>query len=274
MSRVLKRPMFRKGGPAMEGVMTGIEDRTNFQFGTTQKMIEERAKLLQAAVGQPSRGAALTNFLLQFGPAIASRPTTGNVFADIAGAARAPAADLGKQIAAEDAFRRQLGLSAATQVIGEQAELAKLERKLGLQKGTIEKNAQDLFRTGRYKTIEEARIASADKFIYGVDKSKDTQRKALQEQGVIDTVEQDAIIGARLKYNKLKEEFKKKTDITRSTITTSHLENARPDEKGILKVKQGRTGRYTEDTVYMNPTDQQAYVYRNGNFVIIPNAFK
>ena len=33
MSRVLKRPMFRKGGPAMEGVMNGIEDRTNFQNG-------------------------------------------------------------------------------------------------------------------------------------------------------------------------------------------------------------------------------------------------
>ena len=131
MSRVLKRPMFRKGGPAMEGVMTGIEDRTNFANGTTQKMIEERAKLLQAVVGQPSRGAALTNFLLQFGPAIASRPTTGNVFADIAGAAQAPAADLGKQIAAEDAFKRQLGLTAASGVISEQAaqRLAEIKAK-------------------------------------------------------------------------------------------------------------------------------------------------
>jgi len=131
MSRVLKRPMFRKGGPAMEGVMTGIEDRTNFANGTTQKMIEERAKLLQAAVGQPSRGAALTNFLLQFGPAIASRPTTGNIFADIAGAAQAPAADLAKQIGAEDAFKRQLGLSAASGILSEQAaeRLAEIKAK-------------------------------------------------------------------------------------------------------------------------------------------------
>ena len=266
--------MFRKGGPAMEGVMTGIEDRTNFANGATQKMIAERAKLLQAAVGAPSRRDLLTNFLLRFGPAIATAPSTGNIFQDVLGAARAPAADLAKQVGAEDAFRRQLGLTAASGILSEQAELRKLERKLGLQKGTIEKNAQDLFRTGRYKTIEEARIASADKFIYGVDKSKDIQRKALQEQGVIDTVEQDAIIQARENFKRLKDEFRRKTDITRSTITTSHLENARPDEKGILKVKQGRTGRYTEDTVYMNPTDGQAYVYRNGNFVIIPNAFK
>jgi len=29
MNRILKRPMFRKGGNVMEGVMTGIVDREN-----------------------------------------------------------------------------------------------------------------------------------------------------------------------------------------------------------------------------------------------------
>ena len=131
MSRVLKRPMFRKGGPAMEGVMTGIEDRTNYQRGSLVQQAQQRKKLLQELVGQPSPGSALTNFLLQFGPAIASRPTSGNIFTDIAGAAQAPAADLGKQIAAEDAFKRQLGLTAASGVISEQAakRLAEIKAK-------------------------------------------------------------------------------------------------------------------------------------------------
>ena len=117
MSRVLKRPMFRKGGPAMEGVMNGIEDRTNFNTGDLVRQAQERKKLLQELVGQPSPGSALTNFLLQFGPAIASRPTTGNIFTDIAGAAQAPSANLAKQLAAEDQFQRQLGLTAAKSVI-------------------------------------------------------------------------------------------------------------------------------------------------------------
>ena len=30
MSRIFKRPMFRKGGNVMEGVMTGIQDRSNY----------------------------------------------------------------------------------------------------------------------------------------------------------------------------------------------------------------------------------------------------
>ena len=105
MSRVLKRPMFRKGGPAMEGVMNGIEDRTNFNTGDLVKKAQERKKLLETLVKQPSPGSALTNFLLQFGPAIATRPATGNIFTDVLGAAQAPAANLAKQRAAEDKLR-------------------------------------------------------------------------------------------------------------------------------------------------------------------------
>ena len=33
MSRILKRPMFRKGGEVMSGIMTGIKPRQNFQDG-------------------------------------------------------------------------------------------------------------------------------------------------------------------------------------------------------------------------------------------------
>ena len=109
--------MFRKGGPAMEGVMNGIEDRTNFQEGNLVQQAEQRKELLKQLVGQPSPGSALTNFLLQFGPAIATRPATGNIFTDVLGAAQAPAANLAKQRAAEDQFQRQLGLVAAKSVI-------------------------------------------------------------------------------------------------------------------------------------------------------------
>ena len=109
--------MFRKGGPAMEGVMNGIEDRTNFQNGNLVQQAEQRKELLKQLVGQPSPGSALTNFLLQFGPAIATRPATGNIFTDVLGAAQAPAANLAKQRAAEDQFQRQLGLVAAKSVI-------------------------------------------------------------------------------------------------------------------------------------------------------------
>ena len=33
MSQILKRPMFKKGGPVMEGIMDGIVDRQQMQTG-------------------------------------------------------------------------------------------------------------------------------------------------------------------------------------------------------------------------------------------------
>jgi hypothetical protein len=34
MSRILKRPMFRRGGKANEGIMSGLVDRTKLANGT------------------------------------------------------------------------------------------------------------------------------------------------------------------------------------------------------------------------------------------------
>ena len=34
MSRILKRPMFRKGGSTNEGIMTGLVDRKGYSNGT------------------------------------------------------------------------------------------------------------------------------------------------------------------------------------------------------------------------------------------------
>ncbi len=59
MSRVFRRPMFRGGSTNMNGIMSGIEDRENFQNGTTaerlQKIAEQSAS--QSAV---QLGAATT----------------------------------------------------------------------------------------------------------------------------------------------------------------------------------------------------------------------
>ena len=56
MSRILKRPMFRKGGEVMEGVMTGIKSRENFKLGSPdqQSMISDvrgKIDLIDAIAG-------------------------------------------------------------------------------------------------------------------------------------------------------------------------------------------------------------------------------
>ncbi len=56
MARVLKRPMFRRGGPTNDGIMSGLEDRKKFQNnplknfdipGRARELTPELAKLLE-----------------------------------------------------------------------------------------------------------------------------------------------------------------------------------------------------------------------------------
>jgi hypothetical protein len=51
MSRIFKRPMFRKGGNVMEGVMTGIQDRTNYaeQGVVTSELEQENEQVLNSS---------------------------------------------------------------------------------------------------------------------------------------------------------------------------------------------------------------------------------
>jgi len=54
MSRTLKRPMFRRGGPANDGIMSGLEDRKQYANGTTiQEYIKEAETVLPKS--QPAR---------------------------------------------------------------------------------------------------------------------------------------------------------------------------------------------------------------------------
>ena len=56
MSRTLRRPMFRRGGPANDGIMSGIEDRKKFQDDPLKNFDVEN-------VGKSARG-----FIEQFEP--------------------------------------------------------------------------------------------------------------------------------------------------------------------------------------------------------------
>ena len=49
--RILKRPMFRKGGSTGQGIMTGLVDRTNMDVGGRAKELAEEYKDI---LGRPS----------------------------------------------------------------------------------------------------------------------------------------------------------------------------------------------------------------------------
>ena len=156
MSKVFKRPMFRKGGQVNEGIMTGIVDRENHaenpfvggqrgmgvntDFNLEERntspqmnlpdlktMSKENVDLLLEAAGDRGGYDPLTQFLLQYGPA-AAKQTGGGTFSNLIAAAEKPVASLIASKQKEDDFLRSIRTQATGAAMKQRSELEASER--------------------------------------------------------------------------------------------------------------------------------------------------
>jgi hypothetical protein len=88
MSNVFRRPMFRGGPTNMNGIMSGIQDRQNYEVGGTA-----RERLMKAFEEYPVQGVdPLSQFLIQGGLNLMSATPRGGVLATAAEAFKEPLA--------------------------------------------------------------------------------------------------------------------------------------------------------------------------------------
>jgi len=141
MSRILKRPMFRIGGSANDGVMSMAAPRRNYQQGSPKeeritRSAEEYARLLEKFAGPgPSVSSDLGDLLISGGLNLLSGRGAGKgTLGSIAESYRDPYTTFSKARASEDALKRQLRMSAASQAISsdEARELQKMKLEAAL----------------------------------------------------------------------------------------------------------------------------------------------
>ncbi len=126
MSRTLKRPMFRKGGEVMEGIMTGIKPRESFEEkGMSEdqdqlKMIQRRRMNLIDAIsgaGASPLSDPLTQFLLQTGAnLIGGTAAGGTKLQEIVGATKKPLASSIKAQQLKNLSRRKLAATLISKI--------------------------------------------------------------------------------------------------------------------------------------------------------------
>ena len=178
MSRTLRRPMFRRGGPANDGIMSGIEDRKKFQDDPLKNFDVEN-------VGKSARG-----FIEQFEPLLReytpkTRLPLGQVgFALASGADPIEALGAGytqftkADDAREAAIRKGAASMGISQAISqEQNRLKQLlkDPRISLEKKVDYIRANKKNRDGSTMTVEQA-IDYVNRSIGDVSKGSDEQR--------------------------------------------------------------------------------------------------
>jgi hypothetical protein len=112
MSRILKRPMFRKGGEVMEGIMTGIKPRQNYNLAGR---VEDYQNVLRSSMGQPVGGDPLARFLIETGQGLVggAGADRGSKLAEILGATEKPTQNLFAALDKKAASDRSINLQGA-----------------------------------------------------------------------------------------------------------------------------------------------------------------
>jgi hypothetical protein len=138
--------MFRTGGSA-EGITSGLDQtqltasRPGFENGNTVDPVEERFLKRKALFDKyrSPRPSGMSNFLIDFGLDIASRPPSGSIFSTAAAAAKDP---FSRYAAQKEAYRTEDDkLSAA--LLGDVMELASEEEQARIEaKGEMGKGKQ------------------------------------------------------------------------------------------------------------------------------------
>ena len=133
MSRILKRPMFRKGGEVMEGIMTGIKPRQNYALG---ERVEGYKDVLRAATQGVSTGPdALTRFLLELGPSLALGESAGGTKQqEILGATQKPLQNYFASLDKKAQQEKSIGLQAGMLGIKGQQDIDKAKAQSQFQK--------------------------------------------------------------------------------------------------------------------------------------------
>jgi len=139
MSRIFRRPMFRKGGPVNDGIMTGIVDRENHALsdpdGVGGQSYKER--IMEAYDKYPAQDFdPLTQFLLEYGPSLAGTTGGGSTIGNVLLASKGPLKNLITNRGAENRAKRKIAM---------EGEILDIEAERARELAEIKNKQKDFF---------------------------------------------------------------------------------------------------------------------------------
>ena len=269
MSRIFKRPMFRKGGPINDGIMTGIVDRENHAVSdemgvggpTFKDKVQNRLDLIESAVGGGKTGLddPLTQFLLQYGPALATARPSGGIIGTAVGAAKEPVANLLKGVREKKKLKTGVALEVLDQLSDEDiAPFIEKAKQISKETGRDYQDVlNELYQTEIYR--KEQSPAEAAKEAAEVSMAGLISQKDLSGSPMINTYAAEEVV---MQLNKVKKGEVEGVEFGDIDIDQPYLkkdtEYTTNPENGVITMDEDDADDYREGKVI--------YDYRSNKF--------
>ena len=272
MNRTLRRPMFRMGGTA-EGITSGLAPRQGYAHepghvtqGDTSKMsIMDRLKFEKSMVDvlaprQPRQDRSMSNFLIDFGLDIASRPPSGSIFSTAAAAAKDPFARFQQAKQMQDAY-------AMSETSEDRALIASLIKGMDEDKlSALMKDVKAGVEAGEFATEAEGIKLLLQKKIYGVlDMPGEAENARIRELELMISRDQEVPAGMiksvadhiyKIETNAYPEDVRADLNKTKTYIKPNHIEGVKRDDDGeVIEIVVNSTYEktYTPGQIYFDP---------------------
>ena len=248
MNRTLRRPMFRMGGTA-EGITSGLAPRQGYAdpAGMVEQIQSQKSIIEALAPRQPRKDRSMSNYLIDFGLDIASRPPSGSIFSTAAAAAKDPFAKFQKAKQMQDAY-------AMSETSEDRALIASLIKGMDEDKlSALMKDVKAGVESGLFPDEATGIKLLLQKKIYGVmDMPGEAENARIRELEVMISRDQEVPAGMikavanhiyKIETNAYPEDVQADLNRTKTYIKPKHI-------AGVKRDANGEVSELTVDAIY------------------------
>jgi len=285
MSRILHRPMFRRGGQANGGITTGL-GRQGYDNGGQTGMEKIQRDLAIIDQLSPQRGSGLNDFLINFGLNMVGNPPSGNIFQTAAKQAQEPFGQFQKS--------RAQGALAQRELIANMVQNMNEDDKYKLQ---VE--AQHMFDNGAVNPFTNKPFASPTEALNALIKNKlMSKERVLTEEAKFENTYNEFLsnilsqkrgdfennrLGAstlathetKIKHNRYPKELVEEFDLETTYIPVGVVDWANVNTDGSFKLTESIGSNAKAQNVvkagkiYFNVSDKLFYRFNGDSFTVI-----
>ena len=235
--RTLRRPMFRIGGSAGEGITSGLAPRQGYDNGSIVEQVQNKKSIIDAlAPRTPRKDTRLSDFMIDFGLNVAGATPSGSIFSTAAKSAQQPFQRYKQAGQIEDAYR-------AKEAEGDRALIASMIKGMDEDKlSALMKDANAAVASGMFKTKNEAIKALLQKKIYGVqDMEGEAENRRIKELELMISRDQEVPAGMiksvaehiyKIETGAYPKNIQEDLNKTKTYIKPNHIAGVKKDSDG------------------------------------------